>query len=382
MLPQLQPYGYIITPHGTANGETSNDETPKSITPQLGPAGYIITPDPDEMASDENPNPTTSSSSLPIRESRNGSLLTQVSSQDDDEFMEDELESSSTFSLKSSQQYLFQKRYGRTYHTFSAHRDYLLPNDEPERDRMDMQFWAIIEVFGHRYFHAPIVDDPQDIIDIGTGTGLWAIEVAEQYPNASIIGTDLSPIQPTWVPPNVTFELHDCLQYPWEFSRRFDLIHTQLLSGFAVKYWHEFYTECFRNLKPGGWVESHECDLMVHSDDNSIPHNSAVIRWINLWDEGAGRGFRITGDELGDIMRRVGFVDVVVKKVKLPLGVWDKTQLNAGMLSLTAITEHMEGVSKKVFVEKLGMTEEEMRRYTEPAAKEWRNKNFHSYWDL
>jgi trans-aconitate methyltransferase len=375
MPPQLQPYGYIVT-----LDEIPTDETPnKSIPPQIGPMGYIIALD--GMANDEISNATKGSSSLPIRESSNG-MPAEVDTHDYNDFMDDGPEGSSTFSVNSSQQYLFQKRHGRTYHTFSAHRDYLLPNDEPERDRMDMQFWAIIEVLGHRYFHAPIAENPQDIIDIGTGTGMWAIEVAELYPNASIIGTDLSPMQPTWVPPNVTFELHDCLQYPWEFSRQFDLIHTQLLNGFAVKYWREFYTECFRNLKPGGWVESHECDLMLYSDDNSIPNNSAVVRWLNLWDEGAGRGFRITGAELGDIMGRVGFVDVVVKKIKIPIGVWDKTQLNAGMLSLTAITEHMEGISMRVFMEKLGMTEEEMRRYTEPAVREWRSKNFHSYWDL
>jgi SAM-dependent methyltransferase len=344
------------------------------------PAGYVITLD--GLANDETPNATNSDSSRSAREMSDNFVPTEVNLYSDDESADGDHAGSSTFSLKSSQQYLFQKRHGRTYHAFSAHRDYLLPNDEPERDRMDMQFWAIIEVLGNRYFHAPIADNPQDIIDIGTGTGIWAIEVAELYPNAAIIGTDLSPIQPTWVPPNVTFELHDCLQYPWEFSHQFDLIHTQLLNGVAIKDWPEFYAECLRNLKTGGWVESHEVDLMVHSDDDSIPKNSAVIRWLNLWDEGAGRGFRMTGEELSDTMKRVGFVDVVVKKIKLPIGVWDTTNLNAGMLSLTATTEHMEGISTKVFMEKLGMTEEQMKSYTEPAAREWRSKDFHSYWDL
>lgn len=287
----------------------------------------------------------------------------------------------STFSVTSADQKLFRERYGRTYHAFSAHRDYLLPNDEREKDRLDMQFHAIHEVLG-KYFYAPIVDNPQDIIDIGTGTGTWAIDVAELYPTATITGTDLSPIQPTWVPPNVTFELHDCLQYPWEFSRQFDLIHTQSLNGFVIKFWQGFLEECFRNLKTGGWVECHESDLMLQSDDDSIPKNSAVIRWLNLWDEGAGRGFRITGQELGYMMERAGLVDVEVKKFKLPIGVWDKTHLNAGMLSLTAVTEHIEGLSTRVFMEKLGMTEEQMKSYTEPAVKEWRRKSVHSYWEL
>lgn len=61
-------------------------------------------------------------------------------------------------------------------------------------------------------FDAP----PQKVLDIGTGTGIWAIDFAEwvldlpywftrlipkrsQYPSAEVIGTDLSPIQPAWV---------------------------------------------------------------------------------------------------------------------------------------------------------------------------------------
>jgi methylase of polypeptide subunit release factors len=33
-------------------------------------------------------------------------------------------------------------------------------------------------------------------LDFGTGTGIWAIEFAEKYPNCQVIGSDLSPIQP------------------------------------------------------------------------------------------------------------------------------------------------------------------------------------------
>jgi methylase of polypeptide subunit release factors len=33
--------------------------------------------------------------------------------------------------------------------------------------------------------------------DVGTGTGIWAIDFADQYNNAEVTGTDLSPIQCT-----------------------------------------------------------------------------------------------------------------------------------------------------------------------------------------
>ena len=49
-----------------------------------------------------------------------------------------------------------------------------------------------------KLFLAPIGDKPLRILDIGTGTGIWAIELGDDYPEAEIIGTDLSPTQPSW----------------------------------------------------------------------------------------------------------------------------------------------------------------------------------------
>lgn len=44
---------------------------------------------------------------------------------------------------------------------------------------------------------APLGGNIQKVLDIGTGTGIWAIDFADEHPSASVIGTDISPIQPT-----------------------------------------------------------------------------------------------------------------------------------------------------------------------------------------
>lgn len=49
--------------------------------------------------------------------------------------------------------------------------------------------------------------------------------VGDLYPGASITGVDLSPIQPTWVPPNVQFMVDD-LESPWlRAPNYYDYIH-------------------------------------------------------------------------------------------------------------------------------------------------------------
>ncbi|PMD59828.1 uncharacterized protein K444DRAFT_612901 [Hyaloscypha bicolor E] len=42
---------------------------------------------------------------------------------------------------------------------------------------------------------APIRENPQNIVDLGTGTGIWALDIADKYPSALVVGVNLSPIR-------------------------------------------------------------------------------------------------------------------------------------------------------------------------------------------
>jgi methylase of polypeptide subunit release factors len=42
----------------------------------------------------------------------------------------------------------------------------------------------------------PLKKEPHHVLDLGTGTGVWATDFALEYPTAVVIGIDLSPIQP------------------------------------------------------------------------------------------------------------------------------------------------------------------------------------------
>lgn len=72
--------------------------------------------------------------------------------------------------------------------------------DQPsqvELDRLDIKHHVITLLCGGQLHLAPLLR-PQRILDIGTGTGIWVMEMADSYPDAKIIGTDLSPVQPSW----------------------------------------------------------------------------------------------------------------------------------------------------------------------------------------
>ncbi|KAM0407759.1 hypothetical protein ACHAPZ_001239 [Fusarium culmorum] len=112
---------------------------------------------------------------------------------------------------------------GRRYHRY-RHGRYPLPNDEAEQNREDMMHAMMLEATDGRHFYAPIGENPQRIADLGTGTGIWAIEMAEKYPSAEVLGLDLSPIQPSWVPPNVKFMVDD-IEDEWLNGDDFDFVH-------------------------------------------------------------------------------------------------------------------------------------------------------------
>ncbi len=52
--------------------------------------------------------------------------------------------------------------------------------------------------------------------------------VGRQHPGASILGIDLSPIQPVWVPPNVRFYVDDA-EDEW-LGRDYDLVHFRFVT--------------------------------------------------------------------------------------------------------------------------------------------------------
>jgi ubiquinone/menaquinone biosynthesis C-methylase UbiE len=93
----------------------------------------------------------------------------------------------------------FRQENGRTYHAFRDGK-YNLPNDDEENERLDLQHNLFLLTLDNKLGLSPPNlpgSKVKRVLDVGTGTGIWAIDFGDEHPEATVIGVDLSPSQPS-----------------------------------------------------------------------------------------------------------------------------------------------------------------------------------------
>lgn len=181
-------------------------------------------------------------------------------------------------------------------------------------------------ISGNTLHKAP-VSNAQRVLDLGTGTGIWAIDYAHEHPEAEVIGLDLSPIQPNWVPPNCRFEVDD-FELEWTYQKEsFDFIHGRNIFP-SINDFDAVMKQIYDGLKPGGWFEIGELGWEMFSDDNTLKDDWAPNRCFNLGRAAMEKMKRPvpTAAGLKKLLTDSGFVDVEVKTYKHPMGVWPKNK--------------------------------------------------------
>ena len=209
------------------------------------------------------------------------------------------------------------------------------------------------------------------------------MDVADDYPGAHVLGTDLSPIQPGLVPPNLEFQVADADE-DWDMPGRFDLVHTRYMNGFSIRSWPRFYKQAFISMKPGGWVENQEFDLHWTSDDGSMPADGAFEKWQQLWEQGVesvGMTARCYPEVMKRQMEEAGFINVNIVPFKMPLGPWPKNQRlrQAGVYLYSSMYEGLSGLSLRVFTQMLGWSVEELEVLLALVRAEWKQRAMHIY---
>jgi cyclopropane fatty-acyl-phospholipid synthase-like methyltransferase len=167
----------------------------------------------------------------------------------------------------------------------------------------------------------PLPPDPHRVLDFGTGTGIWAMDFADQFPSAEVLGTDLSPIQPVWVQPNCRFYVDD-VESEWVYrdNEYFDFIHGRGMAG-SIGDWPRLYKQIYKHLKPGGYLEMQEYETWVRSDDGTLENAKFIIEWQEKIDEASkafGKQMNVASLQKG-YMKEAGFEDVteIIHKVLL-----------------------------------------------------------------
>ncbi|GAB7348091.1 hypothetical protein MBLNU459_g6116t2 [Dothideomycetes sp. NU459] len=268
---------------------------------------------------------------------------------------------------------------GRRYH---AYQDgcYWGPNDESAMEGQDLAHAMYNLTIGALYL-APIVE-PTEILDVGTGTGIWAIDVADKHPQAQVTGTDLSPIQPDLVPPNCVFEIDDAtLEWTWE-ENHFDFVHVREMFG-SISDWDAFAREALRCTKPGGYVEIVEHSTWPVSDDETIGPDHFYSLWGRTVEELSakwGKSFSVWKNSK-DILERAGFVDVVEKQYKWPVNAWpdDRKLQHIGHLNHIRLQENIEGFMLRLLTTTGNWTVERSQLFLAEMRMALKNRSDHGY---
>ncbi|KAL0087804.1 S-adenosyl-L-methionine-dependent methyltransferase [Phycomyces blakesleeanus] len=194
-----------------------------------------------------------------------------------------------------------------------------------ERDRQQRQHYLLKHVWGRNY-NVPL-KSPSLIIHWCCGTGIWCLELAEEFPDAKVIGIDFktAPLQNiAETRTNLTFqditicEGHTGLEgYP-DNAVDYVMMRDVWIVNSPIHKWHNILKQVLRILKPGGWIEIIEQDIRV-----SKPGPSFVIlnKYGNMFLENIQARPGIL-EELEDMLKDTGYTNINSTIVELPLGEW------------------------------------------------------------
>ncbi|KAL2882152.1 hypothetical protein SGCOL_002417 [Colletotrichum sp. CLE4] len=275
---------------------------------------------------------------------------------------------SSSASVTSSV-YRFVEEFGRTYHAYK----------EGKQSRLDLQHAIALRIFNDKLALAPVTN-PHRVLDIGTGTGIWAIEFSDRNPASEVLGTDLSPIQPEYVPANCHFEIDDA-EDEWAFSHKFDYIHGRYMCT-SIFDLPKLFRQIHENLNPGGWVEFQETVIDFKAVDGSL-EGTALRRWNDHLLEGIRKAGRdaLSALEYARYMTDAGFQNVEQKRFAVPASPWAKgrNQKILGAMQMTNNLEGVQGITMKIFCQVLGWTREDAEMLLMDVRKDMADKNIHAY---
>ncbi|KAJ4472953.1 S-adenosyl-L-methionine-dependent methyltransferase [Lentinula aciculospora] len=252
----------------------------------------------------------------------------------------------------------------------------ILEQNDFERARLNSQFWYCHKHINlDRFIHDERLSLPSDavVLESGAGTGIWSMELAKLMPssvtfNVIDISTKLFP-STSIVPANVHFSQTSILSLPTEWSSRFDLASQKLLSPALTRHqWRLAVSEFYRVIKPGGHIQLME---FIWSEW-TLSKGPANDRFKSVFRELYQKHDLVANvaTELPELLKEVGFSDIMVESRSAPVGVGLGPEGEKGMRVFKNVL-----TSLKPAVLKLGIVSSE-KQYDDifhSIDEDWRN---------
>ncbi|KAK4229733.1 Trans-aconitate 2-methyltransferase [Podospora fimiseda] len=275
---------------------------------------------------------------------------------------------------------------GRWYGGFKRGRC-MTPVDEPELERLDI-LHKLFSVLRKEALHSAPLANPTSprIMDVGCGTGIWGIDMADKYPLGHVLGIDLNFIQPEYIPSNIRFIQRD-VEAPWQDLEpgTWDLIHLRMLNG-NIASWPTMYNEVYRHLTPyHGHIEHVEVDWFPRTDEPGVViEGTPIHKWANeLLDvmDNLGRQLRVESNLIKQRLADAGFTDIKEEVLKVPYNAWssDRHERELGRWFDLSMRTGYQALSLAPFARGLSRSAEEINAFIEQVYAQTHSKEFRAY---
>ncbi|OAQ93910.1 methyl transferase [Purpureocillium lilacinum] len=269
---------------------------------------------------------------------------------------------------------------------------YLIPIDAEELNRLDIFHKFFLVARGNALTSCNLLklNHPARVLDLGTGTGIWAISICEESAHtATVMAVDLNRIQPQFIPRGMAILQFDIEDPSWGdiISPPYDLVHMRtLLGSIHNECWPTIYRNIFQRLAPGtGCLEQVEIDWNPQWEEHGeVPPNSALREWANRLLEALDsckRSARILPQRSRRMIEDAGFVDFDEQTIRCYVNPWSPNQneREAAKWFNLGLGQGLEAMGVLPMVEHLGMTAEQVRSLCERVIEENSKLRYRGY---
>lgn len=231
------------------------------------------------------------------------------------------------------------------------------------------------------------------VLDIGAGTGLWAMDFARTHGLAKVVATDIAELpKVSDSPENCLSVTHD-IESEWDgikaLSDRFDFIHGRMLC-YAIRDWQKLVARCWNHLTPGGWIEIQDITMPIRCADPEVsPANSSLLKGTELIQEALrktrGLDTTVMGQSLSEMLEDQGFVNVKRESIQWAYGDWPngKLEKEIGTAHLEGtVRKSQDGLSQRMFKMLLGWDQVKAEEFTKDMRKDTLDPTRHFYHQL